>query len=147
MKITRPFFHLVLCIIAGFASCRSPQIAHIQPDSPRSVPAPLGFYTLVTDLGYHYLTISLEGAGDYQVTSELIGFNKFTRTQRGRWTWNPRRQEFLLTPNTASESLGFEFRRLRVDEQNPDTLQWLPLNKSTEQSGTSEPIRFRRENG
>jgi hypothetical protein len=146
MKITRPLFHLVLCIIAGFASCRSPQIAHTQPDSRRSVPAPLGFYTLVTDLGYHYLTISLESTGDYQVTSELIGFNKFTRTQRGRWTWNPHRQEFLLTPDAGSETLGFEFRRLRVDEQNPDTLQWLPLKNSTEHSGT-EPIRFRRENG
>ena len=137
------------CIIAAFTSCRSPDTgAHTNSSlNPALQPiAPIGFYTLATDLGYHYITISLDGTGDYQVTSALIGFNKFSRTQRGRWTWNQQREEFLLTPDPASEDLGYEFRRLRLDDRDPDTLQWLPFNDLKGSPGASDYIRFRREN-
>ena len=139
---------LAFCIIVSFTSCRGPHtVARTNPSRTATLqpPAPTGFYTLATDLGYHYLTISLEGTGEYQVTSELLGLNKFSHTQKGRWTWDPRDQEFLLTPDPASEGLGFEFRRLRMDNQNSDTLLWLPLQDLPGSSGPTNYVRFHRE--
>jgi hypothetical protein len=133
---------LAFYVIAGFTSCRTPDRntrAHLSSSST----APTGLYTLATDLGYRYFTISLQDTGDYQVTSELLGFTKSSQTQKGRWTWNNLRHEFLLTPDPASENLGYEFRHLQVDDQNPETLKWLPLNEPASRDAASDYIRFR----
>lgn len=108
---------------------------------------PTGLYVLDTDLGHRRFDIQIDGVGDYQIGSEIQinARRKYRQVQRGRWRWNQERAEFLLMPDPASESLGFEFRRLRLDDRKPDTLQGLPLETGTGEMGTIDWVRFRRE--
>jgi hypothetical protein len=135
---------LICALVAGFAACRSPDTRN---SISRFAP-PTGLYTLDTDLGRRRFDIQIDDVGDYQITSdfEIKGQRKYRQAQRGRWKWNQERSEFLLTPDPASGSLDFAFRRLRLDDRKSDTLQWLPLEPDTGGPGTIDYIRFRREN-
>jgi hypothetical protein len=87
--------------------------------------APTGLYVSGTPTSITF-TARLETNGNYQVSAELgspIGSQK----QEGTWKWNALKQEFLLTPRTNNGAFRYELRRLRVDKQEPDTLQWIPL--------------------
>ena len=90
--------------------------------------APTGLFVSATSLHITF-TVRLETNGYYQVRAESgspIGIQE----QQGTWNWNALKQEFLLTPGTNSGAFHYEFRRLRVDRQEPDMLQWIPLRSA-----------------
>ncbi len=91
---------------------------------------PTGLYVL-TMAGATAITLGLSTNGDYEVHTD----GGLAKSQvQGKWQWDDRLQEFLLTPSTNSPDFGpnagrlRELRRLRVDRQETDTLQWIPLH-------------------
>jgi hypothetical protein len=103
--------------------------------------APIGRYVSVGDLPAKF-TLHLNADGNYEV--QVTGL--LTNRQQGSWKWNGARQEFALTPDTNSVVFPYEFRRLRVDPREPETLQWLPLHGigAGAVSGAIDYKRFRR---
>jgi hypothetical protein len=100
--------------------------------------APTGIYESLMDMPK--FTVQLITNGDYQVRTTALGAN----SQQGRWKWNDKRQEFLLTPATNGAPFRYEFRRLRVDPREPDTLQWIPSQRVSGEAGAIDYIRFKR---
>jgi hypothetical protein len=99
--------------------------------------APTGLY--VSEIGPSWFIVRLNTNQEYQVYS-----TPFTNIQEGRWKWDAKRQEFLLTPVTNTNSFGLEFRRLRVAPHESDTLQWIPLGGGAA-PGAIDYIRFKRQ--
>jgi hypothetical protein len=107
---------------------------------------PTGLYASGTST-FTTFTLRLETNGNYQVLAELgrpIGSQK----QEGTWRWNALKHEFLLKPTTNKGAFNFEFHRLRVDKQETNTLQWIPLRGVGGPGGAVEGaidyIRFKR---
>jgi hypothetical protein len=103
--------------------------------------APIGRYVSVGDLPAKF-TLHFNADGSYEVQTTGLRTNR----QQGSWKWDGARQEFALTPATNSVAFPYEFRRLRVDAREPETLQWLPLPGIGvgAVSGAVEYKRFRR---
>lgn len=144
----RPFFCspwiVVFCAIISSASCRGAE-SQTPTNASFKSSAPTGVYVSATPVGG--FTVRLDASGDYLVSAESLvpGGNQ---NQKGRWVWNAQRREFLLTPNTTVNGhFQFEFRRLRVDKHEPDTLQWIPLHGVRTSAGTIEYVRLKREKG
>jgi hypothetical protein len=103
--------------------------------------APTGNYD--SAIGIHTFFVRLETNGAYQVRVESRAPIRIQQ-QEGTWKWSAPRQEFLLTPMTNGEGFNDEFRRLRVDKQESDTLQWIPLQGVGASAGAIDYIRFKR---
>ena len=101
--------------------------------------APTGLYASVTDIPDRFI-VQLSTNGDYQVYTTGLR----TNSQRGRWKWDDKGQEFFLTPSTNSVAFSYEFRRLRVDPDQADTLQWIPLHGVGATAGAIDYVRFKR---
>ena len=137
----RPGPILLCCFVVCFVSCRAPENQTRSKAGLKST-APTGVYASTTPVGGFILR--LETGGGYQVLAESPSSSS-TQSEKGRWAWNDAAHEFLLTPNPAStEGFNFEFRRLRVDPQAPDTLQWIPLHGAGTASGTIDYVRLKR---
>ena len=116
-------------------------LAQTNPEEALKTKAPSGNFVSTISMPTFFLR--LETNGTYQVRVESpapIGIQK----QGGTWKWNAPRQEFLLSPTTNGGPFGYEFRRLRVDKQESDTLQWIPLQGVGASAGAIDYIRFKR---
>lgn len=82
------------------------------------------------------LTVVLYTAGAYEVRSDR-------RSQRGLWKWDEQHQEFSLVP--LSEGFPLALRRLRVDRDDPNCLQWIPVPLVTSGGGALDYVRFKRQ--
>ena len=102
--------------------------------------APTGLYVSAPSIPFTFV-LRLETNGTYQVRAESPGP---AGTQNGTWKWNVQRQEFLLTPSTSSKDFPYEFRRLRADQRQSDTLQWVPLHGSGAAPGAIDYVKFKR---
>ena len=134
---------VVFCAIISFASCRGPESRALTVP-PLKSSAPTGVYAAATPVGN--FTIHLNENGDYSVRAESAAPGA-SQIQQGRWNWSGQRQEFLLTPSDGSADFQFEFRRLRVDQSEPRTLQWIPLQGVGASAGAADYVRFKREKG
>jgi hypothetical protein len=95
--------------------------------------APTGIYSVETPVR---LTLTLETNGTYELRSDLS-------VQSGKWHWNLKKQEFRLTP--TSKEFPFDLRRLRVDRDNPQYLQWIPVEATSgSASGAIDYLRLKR---
>lgn len=105
---------------------------------------PTGLYVSVTGISPN-LIVRLGANGDYEVrpnSRAAIG----NQSQHGYWKWDARRKEFLLSPMDNPVSFPYEFRRLRVDPNQSDTLQWIPLQSGAPVgAGVIDYVRFKRE--
>lgn len=72
------------------------------------------------------IAIHLEPSGSYQVSSDSLGQSTSTH---GRWVWDGEHEEFLL--NRGGGDFKFAIRKLRVDQQDPSRLQWIPPSVET----------------
>ncbi len=63
-------------------------------------------------------------------------------SQKGKWKWDNQREEFLLNDGDVWH---FKFRRFRVDKQQPDTLEWVPLIGGGNVVGVYPTVRFKRQ--
>ena len=108
--------------------------------------APTGLFVSAASLSITF-TVRLETNGYYQVRAES-GSPIGSQEQEGTWNWNALKQEFLLTPGTNSGAFHYEFRRLRVNRQEADTLQWIPLRSigglGALVDGATDYIKFKR---
>ena len=104
--------------------------------------APTGLYVSAMFLP-SALTVRLETNGLYQVREES-GRPTGSQHEEGTWKWNAEKQEFQLTPKTNSGGFRYEFRRLRADKQESNTLQWIPLHGAGGSGGAIDYIRFKR---
>ena len=137
---------VVFCMVISFASCRGPE-SQTHTGAPLKSSAPTGVYVSATSVGTGF-TVRLDDSGDYLVRAESDSLPPLgSQSQQGRWVWNEQRQEFLLTPNASSGRFQFEFRRLRVDKHEPDTLQWIPLHGAGASAGAIDYVRFKRQKG
>ena len=125
---------LILCL---------PSAAQTNSETAPLPKAPTGIYVSVTDIGVA-LTVNITTNSDYQVTAESPGNVPKPKTQQGKWRWDANLREFLLTPATNSTDFPYQFRRLRVAPDSPDTLQWLPLRGADASSGAIDFVRFER---
>jgi len=64
-------------------------------------------------------------------------------TQHGTWGWESKRREFRLKP--VRGKFPFDLRRLRVDRDNPQCLQWIPVPPPGAQAGAIDYVRFIRQ--
>ena len=101
--------------------------------------APTGLYASVSDLPERFV-VQLSTNGTYKVHATGLR----TNSQSGVWKWDDKRQQFLLTPDPNNSSFSYEFRRLRVDQRQPDTLQWLPLHGTVTMEGAIDYVRLKR---
>lgn len=102
--------------------------------------APTGLYVSVTEVPDRFI-VRLSTNSEYEVHTALL-----TNCQQGHWKWDDKRREFSLTPSTNTNSFGWEFRRLRVDPRQPDTLEWVPVGGIGRSRGAIDYIRFKRKN-
>jgi len=128
-------------------SCRGPE-SQTHTGAPLKSSTPTGVYVSAIDVGTRF-TVRLDDSGDYLVRTESTESLPplESQSQRGRWAWNEQRQEFLLTPDANNGGFGFEFRRLRVDERETDTLQWIPLHGVGASAGAIDYVRLKRQKG
>ena len=137
----RPGSILVCCFVVCFASCRGPESQTHSKAGFKST-ALTGVYVSTTPVGG--FTLRLETSGGYQVRAESPS-GSASQSEQGRWAWNDATQEFLLTPNAMNAGgFNFEFRRLRVDPQAPDSLQWIPLHGAGAVDGAIDYVRLKR---
>jgi len=97
--------------------------------------APTGTYTTGSPVR---LTLHLGTNGTYEVQRD-------GGTQRGTWEWDRKEREFRLKP--AAGKFPFDLRRLRVDRDDPDCLQWIPVPPVTGGAGAIDYVRFKRQKG
>lgn len=137
----RPLPILLCCFVVCFVSCRAPE-NQTRSKAGFTSTAPTGVYASTTPVGG--FTLRLETGGGYQVLAESPS-GASTLSEKGRWAWNDAAHEFLLTPNpTSAGGFNFEFRRLRVDLKDPDTLQRIPLHGAGAVGGTIDYVRLKR---
>jgi hypothetical protein len=84
------------------------------------------------------LTLHLGTNGTYEVRAE-------SQKQQGTWTWDSKHREFRLRPTPGK--FPFDLRRLRVDRDDPDCLQWIPVPPVTGGAGAIDYVRFKRQKG
>jgi hypothetical protein len=101
-------------------------------EQPRSKP-PTGFYSLGDPVR---LTVQLDANGSYEARSDRS-------SQRGTWKWDEQQRELLLTPRSGN--LPFALRRLRVDRDDPDGLQCIPVPPVTAGAGALDYLRLKRQ--
>lgn len=131
--------------LACFLSCGESS-AQTNSEDASKIKAPTGVYVSGTSLPANFI-VSLQTNGEYEVRVESSRVLP-RQVQRGKWYWDERRRESLLTPSTNSTGFHYEFRRLRVDPQEPGTLQWIPLRSGiTTGGGAIDYIRFKRKTG
>lgn len=102
-------------------------------------PVPTGLYVSTIDVPVTF-SVRLSTNGTYEVRTA-----QGAQREAGRWRWDQMRKEFLLTP-TNSVAFQYEFRRLRVDPQEPETLQWIPQQSTGGAGGATDYVRFKRKN-
>jgi hypothetical protein len=105
--------------------------------------APTGFYVSVAEISP---TISMKFGtnGEYQAEIGPCG-PLGCMSRKGKWKWDDQRQEFLLTPIDSGGLWNFEFRRVRADKQEPDTLEWVTPSGIGNVLGVYRSVRFRRQ--
>jgi len=101
--------------------------------------APTGFYVSLSDEPELFI-IDLMTNGVYTVQATGVS----TSSQSGVWRWSAEKREFLLTPGTNGNAFSYELRVLRIDPQQVDTLQWVPLQALAATSGATDYVRFKR---
>jgi hypothetical protein len=129
----------LLIALLFIISCASTAAQTNSEETLKSKP-PTGVYVSATSP--FAFTVRLETNGNYQVREELgpIG----SAQEQGTWKWNAQSQEFQLTPTTNDGGFHHEFRRLRLDEQESGTLQWIPLRGVGALPGAVDYVRLRR---
>ena len=123
----------------GLFECASAEQAHTN--------APTGVYVSLSDIPAQF-TVELKTNGVYSVFATGIR----TNSQTGVWRWDALRRQFSLTPSTNGGTFDYQFRVLRVDQREPEILQWIPLGRSgqasgggiSQASGTIDYVRFKR---
>lgn len=133
---------LLCCFVVCFVSCRAPENQTRSKTGFKST-APTGVYASTTPVAR--FIVRLEADGSYLVRAES-SLAAASRSEEGRWRWNDASREFRLTPNATKvgDGFDFEFRRLRVDPQAPDTLQWIPLHGAGAVGGMIDYVRLTR---
>jgi hypothetical protein len=133
MKLQRAIESILLAGMSVFA------LSVARAEVSAGTNAPTGLYSSVLDIPERFI-LQLSTNGDYQVYTTGSPANR----QHGRWKWDDKRREFLLTPATNSAAFVYEFRRLRVDPHQPDKLQWIPLHGVYASEGAIDYLRFKR---
>jgi hypothetical protein len=101
---------------------------------------PTGFYVSVAEIS-PTISIKFDTNGEYQVEIGPCG-PLGCMSQKGKWKWDNQREEFLLNDGDVWH---FKFRRFRVDKQQPDTLEWVPLIGDGNVVGVYPTVRFKRQ--
>ena len=108
---------------------------------PKGKP-PTGLYASVAEISPK-LTMNFGTNGEYQVEIGPCG-PLGCLSQKGKWKWEERQREFLLTPIAPVYLWHFEFRRFRVDKRETDTLEWVSPDGEGNVLGMYKSIRFKR---
>lgn len=101
--------------------------------------APTGRYASISDLPEQFV-VQFNTNGTYKV--QTTGLR--TNSQSGVWRWDDKKLQFQLTPTTNSTRFEYEFRQLRVDPRQPDTLQWIPVHNIGASGGALDYVRLKR---
>ncbi len=143
MKVQWPIPSVLLSVVSVlFVSVHRDGLA--AEAASKSKP-PTGLYVSVTDIPATFI-VRLSTNGTYQLRAESQRSPVSSQRQEGHWKWDGQRQEFLLIPTTNAVPFLYEFRRLRVDPRQSDTLQWIPLRTGgAAGGGVIDYVRFRRE--
>ncbi len=105
--------------------------------------APTGFYVSVAEIS-PTISMRFDTNGQYQVEIGPCG-PLGCMSQKGKWKWDEQKEEFLLSTKDPVGLWHFEFRRFRVDKQEPDTLEWASLNRAGNVLGVYPTVRFKRQ--
>jgi hypothetical protein len=95
--------------------------------------APTGTYATGSPVR---LTLHLGTTGTYEVQCDL-------GTQHGTWEWDRKQREFRLKPTPGK--FPFDLRRLRLDRDDPECLQWIPVPPVASGAGAIDYVRFKRQ--
>lgn len=131
---------LLLLSVVWFAG--APFKSPAQTNAVDKPKAPTGFYVSVAEISPTF-SIRLGTNGEYQVEIGPCG-PLGCLSQKGKWQWNEQQEEFLLTPTAPVDLWHFDFRRIRVDKVEPQTLQWVPLIGTANVLGVYRSVKFRR---
>ena len=101
--------------------------------------APTGVYVSLSDRPERF-TVELRSNGVYSVLATGLR----TNSQTGVWRWDALKRQFSLTPSTNGGTFDYQFRVLRVDKRQPETLQWIPLGGIGQASGAIDYVRFKK---
>jgi hypothetical protein len=104
--------------------------------------APTGFYVSVPEIS-PTLCMRFDTNGLYEVEIGPCG-PLGCLSQKGKWKWDDHKQEFLLTPISPVDLWHFDFRRFKLDPQQPDTLEWVSLDGAGNVLGVYRSVSFRR---
>ena len=105
--------------------------------------APTGVYVSVKEI-IPTFTMRIATNGNYQVDVGACG-PMGCPSLEGTWKWDSQRQEFLL--DSAGYHWNFEFRRVVVNQREPDTLEWVAREGTGNVLGAYERIKFKRRRG
>jgi hypothetical protein len=103
---------------------------------PTQTNAPTGVYAVSSPIPF---ILVLRTNGTYEVRWPDVS------TNGGKWQWNCEKQEFRLTP--PNKEFPFDLRRLRLDRDDQNCLQWIPV-PTPGPSGAKEVVdylRFKRQ--
>jgi hypothetical protein len=123
-----------LCLLLVLSGCSSPA-PHTAAKVAEPTP-PAGNY--VSEL--FSMGLRLEAGGSYAVKSDALGRHT---EERGDWTWNEQHREFLL--ERTSGDFQFALRRLRVDDRDPDRVQWIVPLSMDDFVGVIDYVSFKRQ--
>jgi len=115
------------------AHCCPGQTQETPKPKPSQTNVPTGTYATGSPVR---LALHLDTNGTYEVQSDRC-------TQRGTWEWDRKQRELRLKPTAGK--LPFDLRRLRVDRDDPDCLQWIPAPPVTRGTGAMDYLRFKRQ--
>ena len=101
--------------------------------------APTGVYVSLSDIPERF-TVALKTNGVYSVFATGLR----TNSQTGVWRWDALKRQFSLTPTTNGGTFDYQLRVLRVDQRQPEILQWIPLGGIGQASGAIDYVRFKR---
>ena len=132
-----------LSLLSVFVFACAPFNVAAQTNAIAKLKAPTGFYVSVAEISPTF-SIKFGTNGEYQVQIGPCG-PLGCLSQKGEWKWDDQREEFLLTPRAPADLWHFDFRRFRVDKQEPDTLQWVSLYGAGNVLGMYHSVRFRRQ--
>jgi len=104
---------------------------------------PTGFYVSVAEIS-PTITMKFDTNGEYQVEIGPCG-PMGCMSQKGKWKWDDKREEFLFTTKDPVFLWHFEFRCLRADKQEPGTLEWVLPNGAGNVLGVYPTVRFKRQ--
>jgi hypothetical protein len=130
------FLNLLLSVAAPFDMVA-------QTNNAAQPKAPTGVYVSVKEI-IPTFTMRIETNGNYQVDVGACGpMGCFSLV--GTWQWDSQRQEFLL--NSGNYHWKFDFKRLLVNQREPDTLEWVAREGTGNVLGAYERIKFKRQRG